>query len=209
MAKKLALNRRQILETALEIANEAGAENLTMRQVAKRLNVGTMSLYYYVASKDEMLRGMLDLILEQVEIPPRNIDNWENRIVWTLSSFRQTVSKHPELLTLITSGSFNATPQQFEITDTIIESLLLGGLDHESATLAYRIALSYTIGYLSFQLGGFFESVVKGFNDHMRTDRANASQYPSFMAAIPRLSNWDTEREFENGLRRLLSNLTA
>jgi AcrR family transcriptional regulator len=56
-----------IIQAAIAQAGEAGLERLSMRRVAERLGVGTMSLYTYVPSKAELLDLMLDTVYgEQV-----------------------------------------------------------------------------------------------------------------------------------------------
>ena len=63
------LNRDRILGAAVEIADERGVGAVTMREVASRLGVEAMSLYNHVANKDDILDGMVDLVIEQFDLP--------------------------------------------------------------------------------------------------------------------------------------------
>src|ERR687893_1769658 len=55
-----------IVAAAIELADAEGLGALTMRRVAERLGVGTMSLYTHVPAKGELLDLMLDTVLGEV-----------------------------------------------------------------------------------------------------------------------------------------------
>ena len=59
----------RIVNAAIEIADAEGLEGLSMRRVAERLSVGTMSLYRYVPGKAELLDVMIDRISDETERP--------------------------------------------------------------------------------------------------------------------------------------------
>src|SRR5436305_5009860 len=63
------LNRERILDTALALADEQGIEALSMRKLGQALGYEAMSLYNHVASKDDLLDGILDLVLAEMEPP--------------------------------------------------------------------------------------------------------------------------------------------
>ena len=52
------LDRQQVVRAAITIADHQGLDALTMRRVADKLGAGTMSLYWYVRSKDELIELM-------------------------------------------------------------------------------------------------------------------------------------------------------
>ena len=74
-SSRLPLNRDRILTAAVEIADERGVGAVTMREVASRLGVEAMSLYNHVANKDDILDGMVDLVVRQVDLP-EDVDDW-------------------------------------------------------------------------------------------------------------------------------------
>ena len=63
------LNRERVLRAAIELADEHGIDALTMRELARRLGVEGGSLYYHVASKDDLLDGMTDLVVAEIDVP--------------------------------------------------------------------------------------------------------------------------------------------
>jgi AcrR family transcriptional regulator len=63
------LSREIIAAAALKIADKEGFEAVSMRRVAQQLNVGTMSLYYYVKTKDDLVAVMDDALLGEALLP--------------------------------------------------------------------------------------------------------------------------------------------
>src|SRR5579862_626577 len=62
-SRKSRLTRQKIAAVALAIADQEGFDALSMRRVAQELNVGTMSLYYYVKTKDDLMAVMDDALM--------------------------------------------------------------------------------------------------------------------------------------------------
>ena len=63
------LNRERILDTALALVDEEGIEALSMRKLGQALGYEAMSLYNHVANKDDLLDGILDLVLAEMDPP--------------------------------------------------------------------------------------------------------------------------------------------
>ena len=68
--KRKPLSRERILEAGLALADEDGIDALSMRKLGQSLGFEAMSLYNHVANKDDLLDGMLDLVLAEMEPPP-------------------------------------------------------------------------------------------------------------------------------------------
>ena len=66
---KARLSRQKIAAVALAIADQEGFEAVSMRRVAEELKVGTMSLYYYVKTKDDLIRAMDDALMGEALLP--------------------------------------------------------------------------------------------------------------------------------------------
>ena len=76
---RLPLSRERILQAALELVDEGGIESLTMRKLGQVLGFEAMSLYNHVANKDDVLDGILDLVLAESE-PPSPTGDWDAAI---------------------------------------------------------------------------------------------------------------------------------
>src|SRR5919106_1808418 len=62
------LSRERVLRTAIRLADQGGIEALSMRKLGQELGVEAMSLYNHVASKDDLLDGITDLVLSEIEL---------------------------------------------------------------------------------------------------------------------------------------------
>lgn len=119
------LAEQQVLDAALEVVRERGAGGLSMRAVARRLGVPTMTVYGYVPNKQALDALVVDHILSQVQVP--NSGTWEQRLHGLLCSARRALVEQPQL----TDGS------TFE--GNAIGLLLHGELGHEATRLADEV----------------------------------------------------------------------
>ena len=89
--KRTPLTRERVLRAAIALADARGAEELTMRKLAKELGVEAMSLYNHVANKGELVAAMVDSVVEQFELP-------DDEPSWDVAIRRCAVRAH-DLLT--------------------------------------------------------------------------------------------------------------
>lgn len=89
-------SRRQIAEAGLAIADTEGFAQVSMRRVAARLRAGTMTLYYYVRTKDDLVALMDDLLMEQVLVPSTELSKgWRESISAIARRTRAVFMRHP------------------------------------------------------------------------------------------------------------------
>ena len=65
---------REIAAAALAIADSEGIDAVTMRRVARELGAGTMTLYHYVRTKDDLLALMSDALLGELIVPDEALE---------------------------------------------------------------------------------------------------------------------------------------
>ena len=94
------LSRDRILRAALELVDESGIASLTMRRLAQGLGFEAMSLYNHVANKDDVLDGILDLVLGESE-PPSPTGDWDAAIRTSALSVHGALRRHPWSCTLV------------------------------------------------------------------------------------------------------------
>ena len=95
-ARRPAHTRESIAQAAIRIADTEGFDALTMRRVAAELGAGTMTLYHYVHTKDELLELvdnalMGELLVPVGELPP----GWREGIREIASRTRDVCVRHP------------------------------------------------------------------------------------------------------------------
>jgi len=90
--KKKPLSREKILLHAVRLADRDGVAKLSMRSVAETLNVEAMSLYNHIKNKDDLLNGMVDVVVSEFEHPAATVP-------WQLAMRKCAIHTHEVLLT--------------------------------------------------------------------------------------------------------------
>lgn len=90
------LSLEQIVTTAIELADTEGVDALSMRALAQKLDVGTMTLYRYVPSKDELLPLMLNAVVGPSETRRQAAaEDWQTFLTATATEAREMYLTHP------------------------------------------------------------------------------------------------------------------
>ncbi|WP_157250047.1 TetR/AcrR family transcriptional regulator C-terminal domain-containing protein [Nonomuraea typhae] len=97
------LSVTRIVWAAIEVADSEGLPALSMRRVAEKLGVGTMSLYTYVPGKPELLDVMLDTVYGETERPEDPPGGWRERLAQIARENWRLYLRHPWLLQVATS----------------------------------------------------------------------------------------------------------
>ena len=98
--RKPRFNRGDIAAAAIRIADAEGFEAVSMRRLAAELDAGTMTLYHYVHTKDELLTLIVDAFLGEVVLPPgqRLPRDWRAAITMIGRRTRDALRRHPWIL---------------------------------------------------------------------------------------------------------------
>ncbi len=132
--RRTPLSRDRILRAAVALADQAGIESLSMRNLAQELGVVPMALYKHVANKDELLDGMIDVIVGEIDPPTPGAD-WKPAVRAGILSARQALRRHPWAPLAIEARNM-ATPAILAYLDSTIGTLLAGGF---SVDLAHHV----------------------------------------------------------------------
>ncbi|MGH2488893.1 MAG: TetR/AcrR family transcriptional regulator, partial [Candidatus Limnocylindria bacterium] len=93
--RRAPLNRERVLRAALRLADRGGIDSVSMRHLGQELGVEAMTLYHYVASKDELLEGMVDLVTGEIELPSGDGVDWKVATRRRAISAREAFRRHP------------------------------------------------------------------------------------------------------------------
>lgn len=145
------LSRERILAAAVEFADEVGVDKVSMRKLADRLGVGTMSLYNHVANKDEMLVEMVDLVCEQIEWPDDS-QQWRAAITNVATSTHRVLMQHPWAADEWIGGRMPG-PKRFELLDAILATLERSGLHASLVYRGYHAVTMHIVGYTIQEIG--------------------------------------------------------
>jgi AcrR family transcriptional regulator len=120
------LSRDRVLHAAVELADDAGIGSLSMRRLAQVLGVVPMALYKHVSGKEELLDGMVDVIVGEIDRPDPGPD-WKSAVRSRILSARATLLRHPWAAQVIESR-VTPTAAVLEYLNSMIGMFRAGGL---------------------------------------------------------------------------------
>jgi AcrR family transcriptional regulator len=217
------LTRDRVFGAAVSLADEGGIAALTMRKLAQELGVEAMSLYHHVADKGEVLDGMVDVVVSEInarvaeiDAPPGGADgNWKTAVRRRILAAREVLLGHPWAPGVIESLT-TMSPTVMRYYDSLMRLLREGGL---SVSLVH-----HAMHALGSRALGFTQELFAPENDGdsgvdvaaiMRGQLADEYPYITEIAVIEAGNHdkdstlgWcDDEVEFEFGLDLLLDGL--
>src|SRR6476659_8348844 len=120
------LSRERILRTAVALAEQGGVEAASMRKIAQEVGVVPMALYKHVAGKDELLGGMIDVVVGEIDPPAVDDIDWKGAIRQRILSARQALLRHPWASRVMESRT-EPTPTVLDYMDSMIGMFRAGG----------------------------------------------------------------------------------
>jgi len=142
---RLPLSRDRILQAALELVDEHGIDALTMRRLGQELGFEAMSLYNHVANKDDVIDGMLDLVLDEGELPVSGGD-WEKSIRESATSIHAALRKHPWAANLLMSYG-QVRPARLQYIESLLGRLREAGFSADTTYHAYHVLDGHIFGF--------------------------------------------------------------
>jgi AcrR family transcriptional regulator len=149
-----------VLAAAVALADEGGVGELSMRKLAKQLDVEATSLYNHIASKDQLLDGMIDHVFSEIEPPSPGAD-WRQEMRTTAISTRDALNRHRWAV-----GLLDARPNPGEANRRLYEAALAclreAGFSEEMAGRAQSIQDAYIYGFALQDTTGHEEEFLFG-----------------------------------------------
>jgi AcrR family transcriptional regulator len=142
------LNRERILAAALALVDEQGIDALSMRKLGQALGYEAMSLYNHVSSKDDLLDGILDLVL--AEMKPPDMDGGLAAIRASSLAAHEALTRHPWAAGLLTASG-RIRPARIEFMDALLGTLRNAGFSAETTYHAYHVLDAHIVGFSLWQ----------------------------------------------------------
>lgn len=148
---RVRLTKKRVVEAAIQVADEGGAESLTMRGLADRLGVEAMSPYYYVGNKEGLLNEMVDAIVNEIEIADGGFDapqsgGWKETLRKRILTAREVMLRHPWAPGVIETRS-TMSPVVMRYFDRILGIMIEGGFSYELGHYAIHALSSRAFGF--------------------------------------------------------------
>jgi AcrR family transcriptional regulator len=129
------LSRERVLRAAVSLADEAGIDAVSMRKLAQELGVVPMALYKHVANKDQLLDGMVDLVIDEFEPSDPGL-GWQDAVRQRVLSARRAVLRHAPWARQAIESRTSRTPTVLGYMDSMAGTFLAGGF---SADLTHHV----------------------------------------------------------------------
>ncbi|MGW3724787.1 TetR/AcrR family transcriptional regulator C-terminal domain-containing protein [Streptomyces sp. NPDC000851] len=143
------LSKERVLDTAVALADEGGVDALSMRKIAQALGVVPMALYKHVANKNELLDGMIDALVGEID-PPATDTDWKTAIRRRVLSARRMLLRHPWASGVIEArmkARAAPTPAVMEYLDSMIGIFRAGGFSIDLVHHAMHVMGSRLLGF--------------------------------------------------------------
>jgi AcrR family transcriptional regulator len=174
------LTKERILRAAVALADEGGVESLSMRRIAQELDVVPMALYKHVANKDELLDGLIDVVVGEID-PPLEGADWKTAMRERILSARRALLRHPWASRVIESRG-EPTPMVIGYMDSMMGVFLAGGFSVDLMHHALHVMGSRILGF-SQELYDDTASMPEEEAVAMWTQMADA--YPNIAKLLP------------------------
>jgi AcrR family transcriptional regulator len=203
------LSRDRILESALALADENGIDAISMRKLGQQLGFEAMSLYNHVANKDDLLDGMVDLVLAEMEAP--RPEEGLAGIRTAAISAHEALRRHPWAAGLLMTPA-RVRPLRLAFMDGLLGALRGAGFSPETTYHAYHVIDAHIIGFSlwqsthDFTLPNEITDDLRGFLDRMLPVETYPDLHAHGMQHLEPGPLEDTSA-FEYGLDLLLAGL--
>jgi len=199
------VSRERALAAAVAIADADGIASLTMRRLAQELGVEAMSLYHHVANKDEVLDGITDLVVAEIEVPPSGTD-WRSAMRDRAISAHAVLLAHPWSAMLIMSR-FNIGPGMTRYLNETFGRLREGGFSIHGALDAWHTLDSHIYGFTLQELQLPFDAADNAQVSADVLALFDAAQFPYVVEVVTEISQTGRVENFEFGLDLILDGL--
>jgi AcrR family transcriptional regulator len=201
-----ALTRERIAAAALEITDRSGLDALSMRLLANRLGVGTMTLYGYFRNKVDLLDAIVDCAVAEAEPFPTEGD-WRSQLRETVMVARRNLLSHPSLVELRMRRPV-LRPEALRFSEKVMSVFGEAGFDPAEAARAFRLIFTYTLGYAALSPA---EVTEESRRDALAVlERLPRDDYPALAGSLQEASDaMGGEEAFEYGLECILDGLAT
>jgi TetR/AcrR family tetracycline transcriptional repressor len=209
------LTREAIVDAALRVLEQQGADKLSMRRVAEELGTGVASLYWHVASKDELINLLVDRVASEIEVPPPDPERWQEQLKEWMLRARQVFKRYPGVAGL-TLGRVPVGPNLVRWTEWLLALLRGAGIPDRIAAYAGDLGGLY-LGASAYEEGMPLpsptgedlppEKILAMFRAYYES--LPADQFPNVHAALDELFSGGPDERFELGLDVIIRGLAS
>jgi len=197
--------REALARRALAIMDAQGTEALTMRRLAEELGMGTMALYRYFPSKNELMDAAIEVAAPELHLPVPGAAPWKEQLAGLARGLFMAGLRHPS----VARERFDRplqSPAAMRVTDRAIALLLEAGLSRRDAAAAFKALLVHTFGAAAFAASEARPEVRRSARE--RHASVTADELPAMAEVAEELTAaLGGDQAFELGLSALLDGI--
>jgi TetR/AcrR family transcriptional regulator, tetracycline repressor protein len=203
----MTLQRSQIVATALELLNQDGLDGVTVRKVAKRLNVHVGGLYWHVKNKQDLLDEMANTILSEefpTMQPPEPGQAWSDWLVEIAQRLRKAMLAYREGGRVVAGAHLHRAVTLAQLFICIADALRAAGFQANEARWLCVTVVSYTFGFVIEEQAGPTPDTIAQL-------QATGLYHPLLTAVLEDVSasNRDRQTDFNMGLHYIITGAQA
>jgi AcrR family transcriptional regulator len=151
------IDRERLVRTALELLDEVGLANLTLRRIADRLNVKAPALYWHFKNKKELLDAMGTTVLTDAVLPLGDLSWTEDAEFAGPDGWRAFARRHSQGLRAallkyrdgakMVPGTYLTDTRMYAVQEAALGIFRRGGFTPELASAALQTLYSFTVGF--------------------------------------------------------------
>lgn len=191
------------MEEALCLVDEEGAGALSMRKLARRLDVEAMTLYAHVANKQDLLDAVGDRVASELALPEVPREDWQGRIRAVVVAWAGMQKAHPGGFPLLYRRR-QGTDRERAVNEEIMDALATAGFDDAGVALGYQTLVSFLDGAL-LSRPRRAHPTFEGWT--WVAAHVDAERYPHMAAAAPHAARLSWDDVFYSGLDLFLRGL--
>lgn len=198
------LSREAILEAALGLIERSPREPLTLSRVAEEVDAVPAALYRHVGGHDELLDGVLGLVLDGIQLEIRRRAAWQTQVRDWMAGVRAHLLRYPAVVSMIGRRG-RTSPAWFDATAVLVEILEKAGLRGAELAHAYLWVVETTMGCVVNEAVLPYPDQIEGARNALR--EASEDTRKRLAPLGPHLRALDPDAFFELMARRTVAAL--
>jgi AcrR family transcriptional regulator len=212
MARPATLSRERIVDAAVALVAERGAEHLTVRALGDVLGCDPSALYRHFRNVDDLHRAVGDHFLADIDTAPRSREGWRSAVKRLCIELRAAQIRQPRLAQLVRSAP-TRLGNELAFSEALLRELRRGGLRSPAAVRAYHALIEFTVGSAAIDASMAQLPVATRDATYQawRDDYAalDGSTFPQLRAAAPQMYLGSADDRFADALDLMLAGLMS
>ena len=210
-----ALTEDEILDAAMQLLDEGGANGASVRGIAAKVGVAPNTVYTYFPDKAAIIRALVERLFGEVDhgVFADRAQPWRQRVESLAVELRARLAAHPGAATLMI-GQPRTGPHALALNERLLELFADAGLTPADAARASHLLFGYVFSSVALDIAdlnqpGSPSTAEQIAARHQALAGAPAGQFPRVVAAAATIASNISTEQYLWGLHRLLDGITT